>query len=427
MDLKVPPMSLSLPQASGFDNSIALLRDPYGFVSTRCDALGTDAFRTRLMLRPVICLRGADAAGLLYSGDHFTRVGAMPTTTLKLLQDRGSVQQLDGEAHRHRKALFTRILLSEAPVMALAARFEAEWRAAEDRWLAKGEATLLPEAGRMLARAACDWSGVPWDALGGDAAARDLDAMIANAGRIGPGTVTALARRSRMERVLVDVVRRIRSGAVALPAEAPARLVAEHREADGHALAPEIAAVEILNLIRPIFATSRFIVFAAIALARNPDWRDVFAGGDETYLYPFAEEVRRISPFFPVVGGRAREDFEWRGHAIAQGQWAILDLYGTCHDARLFPDSRQFRPERGLSWRSQDFAFIPQGGGDVHGSHRCPGEWAVVELIAVAIRGLCRLAFEPAPKSLELPLDKIPPQPPNGFAMRKIRRREGAG
>ncbi len=41
---------------------------------------------------------------MFYSGDRFTRTGgAMPPTVLRLLQDKGSVQQLDGAAHlQHR-------------------------------------------------------------------------------------------------------------------------------------------------------------------------------------------------------------------------------------------------------------------------------------------------------------------------------------
>jgi fatty-acid peroxygenase len=92
------------------DSTLAFLRHGYTFVSRTCDRLGTDAFATRLMGRPVVCLRGADAARFFYSGDAFTRPGAIPASVTHLLQDEGSVQSLHGSAHRHRKAMFLQML-----------------------------------------------------------------------------------------------------------------------------------------------------------------------------------------------------------------------------------------------------------------------------------------------------------------------------
>ena len=48
------------------DASLALLADPYRYVARRCDALDTDLFETRLLLRPIVGMRGADPARLFY-------------------------------------------------------------------------------------------------------------------------------------------------------------------------------------------------------------------------------------------------------------------------------------------------------------------------------------------------------------------------
>ena len=55
----------AIPTLPGFDSTGAFLKDGYGFVSRRCDALGADAFRTRIMLRKVTCMRGPDARAYL--------------------------------------------------------------------------------------------------------------------------------------------------------------------------------------------------------------------------------------------------------------------------------------------------------------------------------------------------------------------------
>ncbi len=96
----------SIPALSAFDSSFALWREGYTFVSSRCEALGSDAFCTRIMLKEVVCIRGRAAAEQFYQPGRFTRRNAIPRTALALLQDWGSVQTLDGEAHRHRKRLF---------------------------------------------------------------------------------------------------------------------------------------------------------------------------------------------------------------------------------------------------------------------------------------------------------------------------------
>lgn len=57
---------------------LALRRDPYRFISTRCLHFGTDLFEARLMLERTICLRGREAAALFYSRQRFRRGGVMP-------------------------------------------------------------------------------------------------------------------------------------------------------------------------------------------------------------------------------------------------------------------------------------------------------------------------------------------------------------
>lgn len=44
------------------DSTLALLRDPYRFVSRRAAELGEGVFETRLLLRRTTCMTGAEAA-----------------------------------------------------------------------------------------------------------------------------------------------------------------------------------------------------------------------------------------------------------------------------------------------------------------------------------------------------------------------------
>lgn len=405
------------------DATLALLREGYGFVSRRCERLGADAFRTRLMLSPALCARGEPAAEVFYAPGRFTRVGAMPAITLRLLQDKGSVQLLDGPSHRHRKAMFLAILLDDDQIDQLKALIEAEMAAAIPLWTREGSVELTGAMTLVLTRAALRWTGVPPERPATESA-RDLAAMVEHAGQFGLAAWRALWLRAGHERQMRAVIRRIRSGELAVPETAPARMIAEHKDQSGEPLSETAAAVELINLTRPIVAIAWFAGFVAIALDRHPDWRAALREREQ-WLEPFVEEVRRFYPFFPMIGGRAWADFEWQGEQIAAGTWMLLDLYGTTHDPAQFPAPFDFDPARGLSWRDQSFAFIPQGGGDARETHRCPGERATVEILKVATAGLVRsLDWRLRPVG-SLPMTRYPAIPKEGVVLEDLRPRNG--
>jgi len=409
----------AIPHAAGIDNTIPFLREAYTFVSRRCERLGSDLFTTRIMLTPVLCMRGAEAARVFYDGDRFTRQGAMPQTVLRLLQDKGSVQGLDGAAHRHRKALFMS-LMSPDGIARIAGLLEHHWREALPRWTSMAEVRLLPAIGDVLTRTACDWAGVPVPERDMPALSRELQAMIREAGHVRPGTLYALALRRRTERRMRRLEEDVRAGRVTPPEGSALAAIARHREPDGTPLGSDAAAVELINLLRPVVAVNRFIIFAALALHQHPEWRQRLAD-DEAWLEPFVQEVRRFYPFFPLVGGRVRRGFEWAGHRFAARDWVILDLYGTNHDSRLWPEPEQFRPERFKDWPGDPYTFIPQGAGDPMAGHRCPGERMTIALIGRAVRLLCGMHYDVPPQDLSISLSNMPAAPRSQLVLSRVR------
>lgn len=73
-DEPLPP----IPRDPLPDSTLAFLRDGYEFIPKRAHRLGTDMFRTRLLLRKAICLTGHEAAELFYDTSRFRREGAAP-------------------------------------------------------------------------------------------------------------------------------------------------------------------------------------------------------------------------------------------------------------------------------------------------------------------------------------------------------------
>jgi len=423
-DLDAPAPELPLPRAGGFDSSFAFVRDGYTFASRQFDRLGTDIFQTRLGLSPVTVIRGADAARIFYEGDRFGRDRSMPTSVTHLLQDDSSVQSLSGTAHFHRKSMFVRMLATNAALDSLGRITAEEWRDALSRW--PDEVTLLEEVPQILTRTALRWAGI--DPSGNDipARAREFLSAINTAASLGPLAWTARWQRTRTESWARELITNIRRGRARVEDGSIVATIALHR--DENDLLPDArdAAIELVNVLRPVVAVSRFVVFEALALYRHP--RVFVAVSTASAISPevenFVNEVRRFYPFFPAIGGRARREFEWREHEFRLGDWVLLDLYGTNREPRIWQDPNRFVPDRFIGWSGDPNTLIPQGGGAMLDGHRCPGERATVTVMAAAVPLLVETfhQFSVADQDLRVSLRRFPSSPESGFVLTRTRR-----
>ena len=78
-----------IPRDNSLDASLALLSDPYRFISNRCRRYRSDLFETRLLLRKTMCMTGPEAAQLFYDPSRFARRGAMPKAIQRTLLGEG--------------------------------------------------------------------------------------------------------------------------------------------------------------------------------------------------------------------------------------------------------------------------------------------------------------------------------------------------
>jgi fatty-acid peroxygenase len=396
-----------IPSLGVLDSSAGFLADGYEFGRRRFDQVGMDAFRTRLMGRPVTVVFGAEAARVFGDGRHFSRERALPSTVQHLLQDMGSVQTLEDDPHRHRKSLFIQVLQPQQ-LERLRERFAVEWQAVTSA--AAGAPIAVADASApALTRAALAWCGIPPARVHAERLSGHLVAMIDNAARIGPSHWRARLMRRRTERWAAEAIAAVRNGRLPVADDAPIAVLARHTDASGHPLPVAIAAVELLNLLRPLVAVSRFLAFTAQALIDHPEWRARLRKG-----YPvdrFVNEVRRTAPFFPVVGGTARTAFDWRGSRIEAGDWMLLDLWATNHDPRSWNEPDAFDPERFAHWDGDVNALIPQGAGSLEDAHRCPGEGATITLMGEFARSLAEAEVEVPEQDFTVDLRRFPALP----------------
>jgi fatty-acid peroxygenase len=405
------------------DSTLHFLRRPYDFVSAVCSRSGSDMFETRLLLRRTVCLRGEAAAEMFYDKTRMSRDGAMPEPVRATLTGKGGVQGLDGERHLRRKEMFVSLLTQER-IDALGQKFEEAWLAQLPAWARASQIVFYEALPPLLTEAVCDWAGVPLPAEERIKRTRDLVLLFDRAAALGFGHFKARRARSRSESWLARVIRDVRDRRLDPSADSALAVIAAHRDEDGALLSPRIAAVELLNVLRPTVAASVYITLLAHALHSFPDVAPAPAS-DRSELRRFVQEVRRFYPFFPAVAARSRKGFRWRNIRFPAGRRFLLDLHATNTDPHLWKEPETFDPER---FRKEDFsafALIPQGGGDVSANHRCPGETVVLEVMERALRILlCEMECRLPAQDLLIDRSRMPALPGSKIILADIRRSE---
>ena len=390
-------------------------------MAARPAARGRPAHRAHAAVgRQTLGLEGPAGARFVYDEDHVRRGDALPEPVVSTLFGHGSVHSLDGEAHRVRKAMFVDLLTGEG-VGALVDSVTAAWDDAAQRWTGRRRVVLFDEASRVLTRGVCDWAGVPVSDEEVPALARDLTALV-------DGFATGAARHWRARRVrqrreawLAGIVEEVRAGRRTVPAGSTLRVVADHRESDGELLEPRVAAVEVLNVIRPTVAVCWFVAFAAHALHRWPAYRERLRSGEDAFATAFAHEVRRFYPFAPFIGGRSPREVEWDGEKVPAGAMVLLDIFGQNHDPELWEEPYAFRPERFLDRSIGAWELVPQGAGDPRTGHRCPGEDITVALLSALVVRLARLEYVLPDQDLTISLRRIPARPASRMVLTGVR------
>lgn len=408
-----------IPRVKNIESTLSFISDPYGFVTKQCRIAGTDVFEARLMLRWTLFMSGPEAAKIFYDPELLTRRDAAPGRIAKTLFGQGGVQSLDGEKHIRRKDMFMSVLTDEH-ARHVCDEFAQAWEAQLPRWRQADHIVLYREMHEVLTRAACAWAGVPLPEEDVAQRTRELTAMFDHAGDIGPAHWWARLARKRGERWAAGIIEDVRSGRLQPAPDSPLATIAAHHDDQGQPLDPRIAAVEVLNLLRPTVAVSVYIAFAAHALHKHPEWRERVADPNDAEL--FAQEIRRFYPFFPSVIARVRRDFEWQDYHFPHGRLVVFDLHGTNHDPRTWDDPDRFQPERFQTWNRCPYNFVPQGGGSHHTHHRCPGERLTIELIKTALRQLTtRIAYDLPEQDLEIDRGRLPALPKSGIVLTNIR------
>ncbi|TGA96117.1 cytochrome P450 [Sporolactobacillus shoreae] len=415
---------VEIPRDEGLDHSLALLNEGYLFIQNRARRLQTDIFQSRLLAQNVICMTGPEAAKLFYNEELFVRKGAAPKRVQKTLFGQNGVQGLDGAVHKQRKHMFMK-LMSPERLKVIVDLTKKQWMETSKKWVQKDQVVLFDEVQEMLCKIACEWAGVPISESEAKNRANDLGEMVDAFGAIGPRHWRGRGARARSEQWVGEIIEHIRNGELDPPKDTAAYAMAWHRELNGKRLETQIAAVELLNILRPIVAIATYIIFGAHALHEHPECMGKLQSGSGQYVQRFVQEVRRFYPFTPFVGARVRRDFAWKQYPFKSETLVLLDVYGINHDPHLWDRPDEFRPDRFNNWEGGLFDLIPQGGGDRDNGHRCAGEWLTINVMEASLNFLTnQINYDVPVQDLSISLSRIPTLPADRFIISNVRQRE---
>ena len=313
-------------------------------------------------------------------------------------------------------------LMTESAMKRLGEITSEQWRLRAGQWKKQEEIVLFDETEEILCRVACLWAGVPLKESEVASRAYDFGAMIDAIGGVGPRYQEGKNARQRTESWIRSIIESFRNGTLATNENTAIHAIATHHDETGNQLNTQIAAIELINILRPIVAVARFVAFGALALHDYPINKDKLKDGDEKYLEMFVQEIRRFYPFAPFLGAMIRQDFQWKGFQFNKGTSVLIDLYGVNHDPKLWDTPYEFKPERFEDRKKDLYDFVPHGGGDPNTGHRCPGEEATVIIMKSSLSFLVNELQYDVPDSQDLSINhvRLPTLPKSRFLIRKL-------
>ena len=390
------------------DQTVDLVRRGYVFTAWARRRRSSDeasrrpryAVSVRLLGRPATVVGGSDGVRLFYDPTLMRRRRAMPAAVARPLFGRGAVHGLDGDEHRQRKAMFVDALMDDEAVAELLELADGLLVNALGAWRRHGAGVVHTTAVEVYGRAVLRWAGVELTPKTELRVARALERIVDGFATPGLPYLSSWRRRIACDRWAAGLVREVREGRRTATRDSVLDRVSRQRDPDGHLLDAHTAGVELQNVLRPTVAVSRFAAFAALALADHPEWRgrisaEVRERGSAVggpLATAFAQEVRRLYPFVPLLAAVARRPTSFEECPIAAGSRVLLDVMATNHDPQEWERPNAFDPERFLGTGAEwSLAFVPQGGGRPETGHRCPGELVTVGLLALTVARLAQV------------------------------------
>ena len=152
--------------------------------------------------------------------------------------------------------------------------------------------------------------------------------------------------------------------------------------------------------------TATGLAWAVERLAHNPavlaKLRDSLAAGEEDYLAATVKETLRARPVIVDVGRKLTAPATIGGHQLRAGSFVLAAIAALHYREDTFPEPEAFRPERFLEAKTDNYAWIPFGGG----VRRCIGaafaEYEMRTILREFVERADLRPADPAPEKVKI-------------------------
>jgi cytochrome P450 family 135 len=144
-------------------------------------------------------------------------------------------------------------------------------------------------------------------------------------------------------------------------------ILIDARYEDGSPMSERDLRDELITLLTD-GPTSSSLAWVFERLLRHPEklerlQDEVLAGEDDAYMDAVVKETLRLCPPVPVVVRRLLKPLELGEYSLPAGTTVAPCVYLIHHSEEIYPNPRQFLPERFLEQAPGTYTWIPFGGG----------------------------------------------------------------
>ncbi|HEX3608149.1 MAG TPA: cytochrome P450 [Solirubrobacterales bacterium] len=184
-------------------------------------------------------------------------------------------------------------------------------------------------------------------------------------------------------------------------------LLLDARYDDGSAMSDEELRDELVTVLGAGHETTATgLAWAMERLLRTPrvlaKLRESLAAGDDDYLEATVKETLRARPVIVDVARKVTAPAEIGGYELPAGTFVMAAIAALHYREDLFPQAQEFRPERFLEGRADNYAWIPFGGG----VRRCIGaafaEYEMRIVLREIVEGAELSAPDPEPEKVKV-------------------------
>jgi cytochrome P450 family 135 len=179
-------------------------------------------------------------------------------------------------------------------------------------------------------------------------------------------------------------------------------ILIDARYEDGSPMSEHDLRDELITLLTD-GPTSSSLAWVFERLLRHPQklrrlQEEILADEEPTYMDAVVTETLRLCPPVPVVVRRLLKPMELGGCSLPAGTTVAPCVYLIHHDQEIYPNPRQFRPERFLEQPPGTYTWIPFGGG----TRRClAASYAEMEMKRVLRTVLSEVELRPVDSNSE--------------------------